>query len=140
MAVMETCFRIKTGRLGDYSEQELIDCAYKEQEGANGCEPTDGLTAYLDYAVRVRLLPASEDTVLTEARNILALQVVDTPLKGGENTPLHNSDFSTGVTPLHRSVHTPNTVFNTPFRTPHGEIGATPSRTPLAVGAHHGHR
>ena len=61
MAVMETCFRIKTGRLGDYSEQELIDCAYEEQEGANGCEPTDGLTAYLDYAVRVRLLPASEE-------------------------------------------------------------------------------
>lgn len=83
--------------------------------------------------LRTPMLPANEDTVITEAQNILALQVVDTPLKGGVNTPLHNNDFSTGVTPLHKTVQTPNTVFQTPFRTPSGEVHATPSRTPQAL-------
>jgi Papain family cysteine protease len=61
MAVIETCFRRVTGRFGDYSEQELIDCAYGRQPGANGCEPTDSLTAYLDWAIQADLAPASEE-------------------------------------------------------------------------------
>ena len=47
----------------------------------------------------------------------MALTNTDTPLKGGLNTPLHESDFS-GVTPSHKSMATPNTVLSTPFRTP----------------------
>lgn len=47
----------------------------------------------------------------------MALSNVDTPLKGGLNTPLHTSDFS-GVTPKHDMVFTPNTVLGTPGRTP----------------------
>jgi len=31
---------------------------------------------------------------LQEVHNILALQNVETPLKGGENNPLYDSDFS----------------------------------------------
>ena len=54
---------------------------------------------------------------LQEAQNIMALTNVDTPLKGGLNTPLHNSDF-TGATPQQRAMQTPNTVLGTPFRTP----------------------
>ena len=57
-----------------------------------------------------------------EAQNILALTNTDTPLKGGLNTPLHESDFS-GVTPRHQSAQTPNTVLGTPFRTPGQEGG-----------------
>jgi C1A family cysteine protease len=60
MAVMETCFIRQTGRHGDYSEQELIDCAYGDY-GANGCSPTDGLTAYLEFAINYELLPSSEE-------------------------------------------------------------------------------
>ena len=52
-----------------------------------------------------------------EAQNIMALTNIDTPLKGGLNTPLHESDFS-GVTPSHKTAATPNTVLSTPFRTP----------------------
>ena len=55
--------------------------------------------------------------VMQEAQNLMALTNVDTPLKGGLNTPLHNSDFS-GITPQHNAVQTPNTVLGTPFRTP----------------------
>ncbi|KAL0169552.1 hypothetical protein M9458_034148, partial [Cirrhinus mrigala] len=51
---------------------------------------------------------------LTEAQNLMALTNVDTPLKGGLNTPLHESDFS-GVTPQRQVVQTPNTVLSTPF-------------------------
>lgn len=55
--------------------------------------------------------------VCQEAQNIMALTNVDTPLKGGLNTPLHESDFS-GITPKHQVVATPNMVLSTPFRTP----------------------
>lgn len=47
----------------------------------------------------------------------MALTVVDTPLKGGLNTPLTESDFS-GVTPRHNLPQTPNTMIATPMRTP----------------------
>ena len=54
----------------------------------------------------------------------MALTNVDTPLKGGLNTPLHDSDFSS-VTPRPSTVQTPNTVLGTPYRTPgRGEGGA----------------
>lgn len=54
-------------------------------------------------------------SVIQEAQNLMALTNVDTPLKGGLNTPLHESDFS-GVTPQKQVVQTPNTVLSTPFR------------------------
>lgn len=45
----------------------------------------------------------------------MALTNIDTPLKGGLNTPLTESDFS-GVTPQRQQIQTPNTVLSTPFR------------------------
>ncbi|KAK1170344.1 cell division cycle 5-like protein [Acipenser oxyrinchus oxyrinchus] len=96
-------------------------------------------------ALRTPKTPAAQDRILQEAQNLMALTNVDTPLKGGLNTPLHESDFS-GVTPQRQVVQTPNTVLATPFRTPtngtdgltpHGAltpkpaIGITPGRTPL---------
>ena len=47
----------------------------------------------------------------------MALTNVDTPLKGGLNTPLRESDFS-GITPKHQMTATPNMVLSTPNRTP----------------------
>ncbi len=56
----------------------------------------------------------------------MALSNVDTPLKGGANTELIESDFS-GITPRGDVVATPNTVLATPFRTPAGgALGSTP--------------
>uniref|UniRef100_A0A671M7Z9 Cell division cycle 5-like protein n=1 Tax=Sinocyclocheilus anshuiensis TaxID=1608454 RepID=A0A671M7Z9_9TELE len=96
-------------------------------------------------ALRTPRTPAAQDKILQEAQNLMALTNVDTPLKGGLNTPLHESDFS-GVTPQRQVVQTPNTVLTTPFRTPshgaegmtpHGgmtpkpSVGVTPGRTPL---------
>ncbi|XP_015122369.1 cell division cycle 5-like protein [Diachasma alloeum] len=59
--------------------------------------------------------PAVTDRVLQEAQNVMALTHVDTPLKGGLNTPLHNVDFSS-VVPSSTAITTPNTVLATPFR------------------------
>lgn len=65
------------------------------------------------------IFPVHNWTVLCflcqEAQNLMALTNIDTPLKGGLNTPLHESDFS-GVTPQRQQVQTPNTVLSTPFR------------------------
>ncbi|KAJ8974737.1 hypothetical protein NQ317_005932 [Molorchus minor] len=66
--------------------------------------------------------------ILQEAQNMMALTHVDTPLKGGLNTPLHNADFS-GVMPQAQSISTPNTVLATPFRSTRSDGSATPSTT-----------
>ncbi|EYC45961.1 hypothetical protein Y032_0412g974 [Ancylostoma ceylanicum] len=77
-------------------------------------------------AARTARTPAARDTVQMEVQNILALQNVDTPLKGGLNTPLHESDFS-GILPTPRAQATPNTVLNAVAATPASTFGATPS-------------
>uniref|UniRef100_F7FA97 Cell division cycle 5-like protein n=1 Tax=Monodelphis domestica TaxID=13616 RepID=F7FA97_MONDO len=75
-------------------------------------------------ALRTPKVPEAQDGILKEAQNLLALTNIDTPLKGGLNTPLHESDFS-GVTPQQQIIQTPNTVLFTPFRTPRGAEGST---------------
>jgi pre-mRNA-splicing factor CDC5/CEF1 len=94
--------------------------AAREVATEGGQQSSDTLLA--DYslatptAIQTPRTPAPQtDKILQEAQNIMALTHVDTPLKGGLNTPLHESDFS-GVTPQHGAVATPNTVIATPFR------------------------
>lgn len=53
---------------------------------------------------------------------------MDTPLKGGMNTPMTQSDFE-GVTPRHQAIQTPNMMLATPYRTPQGEGGGKVSVT-----------
>ena len=55
--------------------------------------------------------------ILQEAQNLLALQNMDTPLKGGDTPYLDSSSFE-GVTPRKQLVQTPNPVLASPFRTP----------------------
>jgi len=49
MSSIETCFKKITGIFGDYSEQQMLDCAYGSENGAYGC---NGATpaAYLTWA------------------------------------------------------------------------------------------
>uniref|UniRef100_H3CWV8 Cell division cycle 5-like protein n=1 Tax=Tetraodon nigroviridis TaxID=99883 RepID=H3CWV8_TETNG len=83
--------------------------------------------------LRTPRTPAAQDRILQEAQNLMALTNIDTPLKGGLNTPLHESDFS-GVTPQKQQIQTPNTVLSTPFRTP-GPGQGQESMTPQVGGA-----
>merc|ERR1711962_594631 len=58
MACVEVCFKKLTGVFGDYSEQQLVDCGYR-QEGANGCKGAPP-HAYLTWAANTRLKLTSE--------------------------------------------------------------------------------
>lgn len=104
----------------------------REVAAESGVETTD--TLLNDYSITPQVAatprtPAPQsDRILQEAQNMMALTHVDTPLKGGLNTPLHNPDFS-GVMPQSLAVATPNTVIATPFRSTRSDGGATPSST-----------
>ena len=103
-------------KLGKASE------AAREAAEEGGNQASDTLLA--DYSVtsnsvnlRTPRMESGKDKILQEAQNLMALTHVDTPLKGGLNTPLHETDFH-GVTPRTQTIQTPNTAFGTPFRTP----------------------
>lgn len=112
---------VKLGRASEVAREVATE---------SGVQMTDTLIA--DYSITPQhaatpRTPAPQtDRILQEAQNMMALTHVDTPLKGGLNTPLHNSDFS-GVMPQALSVATPNTVLATPFRSSRSEGGATPA-------------
>lgn len=112
---------VKLGRASEFA---------REVAAESGVETTDSLLA--DYSITPQAgatprTPAPQtDRILQEAQNMMALTHVDTPLKGGLNTPLHNSDFS-GVMPQSLSVSTPNTVLATPFRSTRNDGSFTPA-------------
>lgn len=112
---------VKLGRASEVAKEVALE---------SGLETTDSLLA--DYSITPQIAstprtPAPQtDRILQEAQNMMALTHVDTPLKGGVNTPLHNSDF-TGVVPQQQVITTPNTVLATPFRSARGDGSNTPS-------------
>lgn len=112
---------VKLGRASEFA---------REVAAESGVETTDSLLA--DYSITPQAgatprTPAPQtDRILQEAQNMMALTHVDTPLKGGLNTPLHNSDFS-GVMPQSQTVSTPNTVLATPFRSARADGSLTPA-------------
>lgn len=113
----------------------------KEVASESGIETTDALLA--DYSITPHVsamtprTPAPiTDRIMQEAQNIMALTHVETPLKGGLNTPLHETDFS-GSLPKQQALQTPNTVIATPFRSTRTEGGGgnTPGFLTPASGA-----
>ncbi|KAI1709251.1 pre-mRNA splicing factor component domain-containing protein [Ditylenchus destructor] len=78
------------------------------------------------------------DSIARAADDLLALTNVETPLKGGLNTPLHTTDFS-APSSARQVVATPNTVLAavaaTPKtiveQTPGSQISSTPGSTPF---------
>lgn len=99
----------------------------KEVASESGVETTDALLADYSITPQVQATPRTPapvtDRILQEAQNMMALTHVDTPLKGGVNTPLVQSDFS-GALPQSQVAATPNTVLATPFRSVRGPDGA----------------
>ncbi|XP_046962885.1 cell division cycle 5-like protein [Vanessa cardui] len=117
--------------------------AARESAGEAGAA-TDALLAHYALApapataLRTPAAHSQRDRILMEAQNVMALTHVDTPLKGGLNTPLHESDFS-GALPQSQAVATPNTVLATPFRSTRSEVStpgsfATPGHGPQQPG------
>ncbi|KAF1743711.1 hypothetical protein MXB_3466, partial [Myxobolus squamalis] len=76
--------------------------------------------------------PLTTDTLLKDAQTLIALNMVETPLKGGLNIPMSDSDLTiSGSKPQIVPTPTPNTVLASPFMTP-GRSGTTDKEfTPL---------
>lgn len=110
----------------------------KEVASESGIETTDALLS--DYSITPQVVATPRtpapftDKIMQEAQAIMALTHVDTPLKGGLNTPLYQTDFS-GAMPQQSQMATPNTVLTTPFRSARND-GATPGfQTPTSSAA-----
>lgn len=123
------------------SETELEEITKLQERGMMGAgDGTEAARTLLgDYQNQTPSLagrtplrtPTGEggDTLMQEARDILALTKTRTPLDGGSNAPLHKEHFSTeGATPQHKKIETPNPM-STPYRTG-GKLGMTPGSTP----------
>lgn len=100
---------VKFGRASEFA---------REYAAESGITLSDSLLA--DYsltpnATATPRTPLVTDRVFQEAQNVMALTHVDTPLKGGLNTPLYNPNFGS-VVPLSNATPTPNTILATPFR------------------------
>lgn len=101
----------------------------KEVASESGIETTDALLADYSITPQIASTPRTPapftDRVMQEAQAIMALSHVDTPLKGGVNTPLIQTDFSSSL-PQNLQIATPNTVLATPFRSTRADGSATP--------------
>ncbi|CAF2062203.1 unnamed protein product [Rotaria magnacalcarata] len=106
----------------------------KQQVSENGTIATETLLG--DYnltpdlnRIRTPQLPVMQDSVLNQAHNLNILSTVQTPLLGGSNTPLMDVSNEKSRSAAGLIMATPNTLFNTPFRTPTNASGdgLTPS-------------
>ncbi|EDW04547.1 GH23816 [Drosophila grimshawi] len=127
---------LPTPQISDLELQQVVKLGRasemaKEIAGESGIEQTDALLADYSITPQVSATPRTPapytDRIMQEAQNMMALTHTETPLKGGLNTPLHESDFS-GVLPKAAAIATPNTVIATPFRTQ--REGGTGAGTP----------
>lgn len=110
----------KLGRSGI----EQSAAAAGDGSGATGTLLQDYSRTPQVQAMRTPRVAAEQDTLLTEAQNIIALNQTTPVLAGGENATLHDGGGSfDGMTPKRAALATPNRVLSTPFR---GASGMTP--------------
>lgn len=128
-------------QISDQELQQVVKlgrASYAAREAVTEGSESASDTLLNDYALATpnagstpRTPAPTTDRILQEAQNMMALSHVDTPLKGGLNTPLYNSEFS--VHPPAEQITTPNTVLTTPFSNRTHE-GRTPGfQTPQEV-------
>ncbi|XP_037520392.1 cell division cycle 5-like protein [Rhipicephalus sanguineus] len=124
---------VKLGRASETAREAAQEAGHQASDtllADYSLTPTTG-------PLRTPRAPAlSRDTILQEAQNIMALTNVDTPLKGGLNTPLHETELGGPATPKKAgAAQTPNSLIVTPFRTPNAADGMTPrgARTPGSI-------
>ncbi|KAI1294832.1 Cell division cycle 5-like protein [Halotydeus destructor] len=127
---------VKLGKASEMAKEVVEDSSNRASETllADYSLDTNNAVANLRTPKNSAL---SRDTILMEAQNLIALTNVDTPLKGGMNTPLHEIEGAPGMTPsTSRALvsATPNTLISTPFRTPVGEQQAPSSQRSSASG------
>ncbi|PAV59813.1 hypothetical protein WR25_08024 [Diploscapter pachys] len=113
-------------QISDKELEQIVKIGHASDSIRAYADGTATSTLLTDYAASARTnaiasrtsrTPAARDVIQMEAENILALTNVETPLKGGLNTPLHESNFSSAL-PVSEVVATPNTVLNAVAATP----------------------
>ncbi|XP_037579214.2 LOW QUALITY PROTEIN: cell division cycle 5-like protein [Dermacentor silvarum] len=121
---------VKLGRASETAREAAQEAGHQASDTLLADYSLTPGAAAATGALRTPRAPAlSRDTILQEAQNIMALTNVDTPLKGGLNTPLHETELSGATTPKKGSAaQTPNSLIVTPFRTP--SSGTTEGMTP----------
>lgn len=109
---------VKLGRASDIAKEVALE---------SGIETTDALLGDYSITPQIAATPRTPapftDKIMQEAQAIMALTHVETPLKGGLNTPLHETNFSSAL-PTSSIVSTPNTVLVTPFRSARNADGS----------------
>ncbi|PHH83173.1 hypothetical protein CDD82_3220 [Ophiocordyceps australis] len=119
---------VKMGKLGEAASSTAL-------EGEN--DATRGLVSSYDSLnpsapIRTPRVPDEQDHIANEIRNIRALNETKSALLGGENTPLHEGEGSTGfqsIMPRTQTMATPN-----PMATPLRNGAGGPAETPLRPG------
>eukprot|EP01066_Platyproteum_vivax_P013514 Platyproteum_vivax@DN6112_c0_g1_i3.p1 len=79
---------------------------------------------------KIRTPQVEENIVMMEAQNAVTLMQGSTPLLGGDNVPLNQSDFSAALPRSATQPHKPGVATPHPFNTPGGATGMTPGATP----------
>jgi hypothetical protein len=110
-------------QVSDGELEKIVKVGLSSKEALALAEDDETVTGQLlsDYSqtpadtlpARTPRIPRTEDTILQEAQNLIALTNTQTPLLGGENTPMVNSNFDS-VTPQRQVAQTPNVVLKTP--------------------------
>lgn len=135
--------QVSETELEDIVKMGLIGEQAHRQAGEGDNEATKGFIGNYTGIVggtpiRTPRAPPQEDHIANEIRNIRALTETQSSLLGGENTPLHEGNGSTGfdgVTPRKHVIATPNPMA-TPMRQGGAKgVGMTPTRTPGGPGA-----
>ncbi|KAI0693886.1 pre-mRNA splicing factor component-domain-containing protein [Cytidiella melzeri] len=145
---------LPTAQVGESELEEIVKIGQAGEEAkalvTGGSEATERLLSDYEGLERARMARTprtapQHDNVMSEARNLRNMTIVQTPLLGEENTPMHigptgGTGFE-GATPRHQVAFTPNPLA-TPLRaggldvsaTPRdgqSVIGGTPLRTPM---------
>lgn len=120
---------VKLGMAGEQA-RDLVD----QEGGAAQQLLTDYTPLNPSANLRTPRTTLAQNNVMQSARDLLALQRTETPLLGGENTPLHQARMES-TTPRHDVVATPNPLLQhtqgqlrgVPM-TPGTVVGQTPLR------------
>ena len=118
-------------QISDRELEDIYKLAKQNKQIVESAEENGGASQVLlnDYSadaaeklatLRTPKVPESQDTILNEARDLMALTNVNTPLLGGQNTPLISQTFDRSGKQV---ISTPNTVLGTPFNTPAIKMG-----------------
>ncbi|GAA5812296.1 hypothetical protein MFLAVUS_005747 [Mucor flavus] len=118
---------VKSGFAGENAKNLVLENEISATQGLVG----DYAFTPNTLATRTPRAPPSNDNLMIEARNLIALSNAQTPLLGGENTTLADGTGFQGATPIHAPIQTPNpmatplrgnsTSMDSPFKTPREE-------------------